>query len=111
MLHRHYRATGSVALQAREPNLRVAIIFYSCPRDMGYANTMLARYLARLGANVHYVATDLPIYHKNREARSVYGRFSADCTMTPGGSELYDGYTVHCIGHRYVLGVPMFTGT
>ena len=110
MLHRHYRATGSVALQAREPNLRVAIIFYSFPRDMGYSNTMLARYLARLGANVHYIATDLPIYHKDRDARSVYSQFSADCTMTPGQSELYDGYTVHCIGHRYVLGVPMFTG-
>lgn len=86
------------------------MIFYSFPRDMGYSNTMLARYLARLGANVHYIATDLPIYHKDRDARSVYSQFSADYTMTPGESELYDGYTVHCIGHRYLLGVPMFTG-
>jgi glycosyltransferase involved in cell wall biosynthesis len=86
------------------------MIFYSFPRDMGYSNTMLARYLARLGADVHYIATDLPIYHKDRDARSVYSQFSADYTMTPGQSELYDGYTVHCIGHRYLLGVPMFTG-
>jgi glycosyltransferase involved in cell wall biosynthesis len=90
--------------------LRVAIIFYSFPRDMGYSNTMLARYLARLGADVHYIATDLPVYHKSRDARSAYSQFSADATMTPGASEQYDGYTVHCIGHRYVLGVPMFTG-
>jgi glycosyltransferase involved in cell wall biosynthesis len=86
------------------------MIFYSFPRDMGYSNTMLARYLARLGANVHYIATDLPIYHKDRDARSVYSQFSADYTMTPGESEVYDGYTVHCIGHRYLMGVPMFTG-
>ncbi len=90
--------------------MRVAIIFYSFPRDMGYSNTMLARYLARLGADVHYIATDLPVYHKSREARSAYKEFSANATMTPGESEKYDGYTVHCIGHRYVLGVPMFTG-
>jgi glycosyltransferase involved in cell wall biosynthesis len=86
------------------------VIFYSFPRDMGYSNTMLARYLARLGADVHYIATDLPVYHKNVEARSAYSQFSADATMTPGHSEQYDGYTVHCIGHRYVLGVPMFIG-
>jgi len=90
--------------------LRVAVIFYSFPRDMGYSNTMLARYLARLGADVHYIATNLPVYHKSVEARSAYSQFSADATMTPGHSELYDGYTVHCIGHRYVLGVPMFIG-
>ena len=90
--------------------MRVAMIFYSFPRDMGYSNTMLARYLARLGASVHYIATDLPIYHQNRDTRSVYGQFNADSTMRPGESELYDGYTVHCIAHRYVLGVPMFSG-
>jgi len=77
---------------------------------MGYSNTMLARYLARLGADVHYIATDLPIYHKILDARSVYGQFSAAYTMRPGQSERYDGYTVHCIGHRRVLGVPMFSG-
>src|SRR5215469_15774989 len=94
----------------RERELRVAIIFYSFPRDMGYSNTMLARYLARLGAEVHYIAADLPIYHKDLNARSVYNEFSAAAPMRPGESETYDGYTVHCIGHRYLLGVPMFTG-
>ena len=86
------------------------MIFYSFPRDMGYSNTMLARYLAQIGADVHYIATDLPVYHKSRDARSAYSNFSADTTMTPGESEPYDGYTVHCIGHRYLLGVPMFIG-
>ena len=90
--------------------LRVAIVFYSFPRDMGYSNTMLARYLARFGADVHYIATDLPVYHKSTDARSAYSQFSADRTMNPGDVESYDGYTVHCVGHRYVLGVPMFTG-
>lgn len=90
--------------------MRIAIIFYSFPRDMGYSNTMLARYLAQLGAEVHYIATDLPVYHKSRDARSAYSQFSADRTMTPGESEQYDGYTVHCVGHRYILGVPMFSG-
>ena len=90
--------------------MRIAIVFYSFPRDMGYSNTMLARYLARLGADVHYIATDLPVYHKSRDARSAYSEFSADKTMTPGDIEQYDGYAVHCVGHRYVLGVPMFTG-
>jgi glycosyltransferase involved in cell wall biosynthesis len=89
--------------------LRVAVIFYSFARDMGYANTMLARYLARFGVDVHYIATDLPVYHQNPDARSVYGQFSANRTMSPGESESYDGYTVHCVGHRYLLGVPLFT--
>ena len=77
---------------------------------MGYSNTMLARYLARLGADVHYIATDLPVYHKSPDARSAYSQFSADATMKPGQVERYDGYTVHCVGHRMVLGVPMFNG-
>jgi glycosyltransferase involved in cell wall biosynthesis len=86
------------------------MIFYSFARDMGYSITMLARYMARLGADVHYVATDLPVYHKSQDARSAYNQFSADTTMTPGTTEIHDGYTVHCIGHRYLLGVPMFIG-
>jgi glycosyltransferase involved in cell wall biosynthesis len=90
--------------------LRIAIIFYSFPRDMGYSNTMLARYLARLGAEVHYIATDLPVYHKMRDARTAYTGFSAEATLKPGDVEQYDGYTVHCVAHRYVLGVPMFSG-
>jgi glycosyltransferase involved in cell wall biosynthesis len=86
------------------------MIFYSFPRDMGYSNTMLARHLARLGADVHYIATNLPVYHKNLDARAAYRQFSADNTMAPGEVESYDGYTVHCIGHRYVCGVPKFVG-
>lgn len=90
--------------------MRIAIIFYSFPRDMGYSNTMLARYLARLGADVHYIATNLPVYHKSRDARAAYTGFSADATMQPGDSERCDGYTVHCLPHRYALGVPKFIG-
>jgi len=86
------------------------MIFYSFPRDMGYSNTMLARHLARLGADVHYISSNLPVYHKNDDARAAYRQFSADSTMTPGAVESYDGYTVHCIGHRYVCGVPKFVG-
>jgi len=90
--------------------LRIAIVFYSFPRDMGYSNTMLARYLARLGADVHYITTDLPVYHKYREARAAYNDFSAGTPMRPGESERYDGYSVHCIPHRFVLGAPKFIG-
>ena len=86
------------------------MVFYSFARDMGYSITMLARYLTRLGADVHYIAADLPVYHKSQDARSAYDQFSADNTMTPGTTETYDGYTVHCLGHRKVLGIPMFVG-
>ena len=103
-------ATSVGTRRSRGRGLRIAMIFYSFPRDMGYSITMLARYLTRLGADVHYVATDLPVYHKSEDARSAYNQFSADSTMTPGTTESYDGYTVHCIGHRYVFGVPMFIG-
>jgi len=90
--------------------LRIALIFYSFARDMGYSITMLARYFAGLGAEVHYIAADLPVYHKSQDARSAYDQFSANATMSPGTTESYEGYTVHCLGHRYVLGVPMFIG-
>ena len=71
---------------------------------------MLSRYLSRLGAEVHYITADLPVYHKSQDARSAYDQFSANATMSPGTTEIYDGYTVHCLGHRKVLGVPMFIG-
>ena len=77
---------------------------------MGYSNTMLARYLARLGADVHYVTTDLPVYHKDQGARSAYRQFTADATLRPGDRERYDGYTVHCVPHRKLLGAPLLLG-
>jgi glycosyltransferase involved in cell wall biosynthesis len=84
--------------------VRVAILFYSYPRGMGYIANMLPRYLARLGAEVHYLTMDLPHYFQNTARIDSYSGFQGADVVAPGSVESIDGYTLHGLGHRRVFG-------
>ena len=77
---------------------------------MGYIGNMLPRYLARLGAEVHYITMDLPHYFQSPDRVNSYGSFSGLDVMSPGAVETYDGYTLHGLGHRVSLGQMKFVG-
>jgi glycosyltransferase involved in cell wall biosynthesis len=72
---------------------------------MGYLGTMLPKYLARLGQEVHYVATDLPPYWQVPSMRLKYSELIGAEWMRPGIHREYDGYMVHILGHRHVGGL------
>lgn len=90
--------------------LRIVIVGDSFPRNMGYLGTMLPRYLARLGQEVHYVATDLPPYWQIPSMRVKYSELIGAEWMQPGIHREYEGYTVHILGHWEVGGLIGMSG-
>lgn len=90
--------------------MKVAILSYTYPRGMGYIGNMLPKYLARLGAEVHYVTMDLPHYFQSGMSASSYGQFSGTDVVKPGTVESIDGYTLHGLAHRTRLGQMGYVG-
>jgi glycosyltransferase involved in cell wall biosynthesis len=77
---------------------------------MGYIVNMLPRYLARTGAEVHYITMDMPHYAFDQSQQSTYSKFDGLKVMRPGEEESFDGFRLHCLGHRSVAGHPRFVG-
>jgi glycosyltransferase involved in cell wall biosynthesis len=69
---------------------------------MGYLENMLPKYLARLGAEVHVISTDLPPYYWINEFEKTYSGFCSK--LQPGAVESIDGFTLHVLGHQRCLG-------
>ena len=90
--------------------LRIVIVGDSFPRNMGYLGTMLPKYLARLGQEVHYVATDLPPYWQIPSMRLKYSELIGAEWMQPGTRREYEGYTVHILGHWHFAGLVGMSG-
>jgi glycosyltransferase involved in cell wall biosynthesis len=77
---------------------------------MGYLGTVLPKYLARLGLDVHLLATDLPAYHNLDEYRAGMPAFLEQQVLAAGTAYAVDGYTVHVLGHKRVLGYVYMPG-
>jgi glycosyltransferase involved in cell wall biosynthesis len=77
---------------------------------MGYIVNMLPRYLARQGIEVHYVTMDLPHYFFNKSQQDSYSGFGQLTTMRAGEEETFEGFRLHCLGHRQIGGYPRFKG-
>jgi glycosyltransferase involved in cell wall biosynthesis len=78
---------------------------------MGYLGTVLPKYLARLGLEVHVLATDLSAYHNLDEHKTGAPDFLGAQTLPAGTVCKTDGYTVHILrhgrmhGHVYMKGL------
>ncbi|MGH9714424.1 MAG: glycosyltransferase family 4 protein [Candidatus Acidiferrales bacterium] len=82
--------------------MRIALLSETFSSKMGYLETRLPKYLARLGAEVHVVAMDLPPYYQTTDFKETYGDFAEQ--FGAGTVESRDGYTLHIVGHRNVGG-------
>jgi glycosyltransferase involved in cell wall biosynthesis len=89
--------------------MRVVIINETFSPKMGYLGTMLPKYLAREGLEVHVLATDLPAYHNMREAGGV-PEFISSQTLSGGRTLELDGYTAHIQPHGRALGHVFMKG-
>lgn len=90
--------------------MRVVFLSETYPRRMGYLVTMLPRAMARLGADVHLLALDLPPYHYLAKVKDSYQSFFAGQIPEAGTVEMVDGYTVHILPHRHTLGYARMAG-
>lgn len=76
---------------------------------MGYLENILPKYLARLGLDVHVVTMGLPPYYM-QNPQETYRGFADDTGLRPGMIEVHQGFTVHTIGHRRLLGYLQAAG-
>jgi hypothetical protein len=57
---------------------------------MGYLENMLPKYLARLGAEVDVITTDLPPYYQITEFAKTYKEFIRPRLLSPGTTEMHE---------------------
>jgi len=88
--------------------MRVVLLSEIFSKDMGYLENMLPKYLARMGVEVHVLATDLPPNFRQNNGNGTYKDFSGQ--LPPGIVEVRDGYKVHILGHKRVLGYMRMVG-
>lgn len=90
--------------------MRIALLSEVFSKKMGYLGNLLPKYFARLGAEVHLITMDLPPYHHLKDFRATYERFSDREELVPGAVEPLDGFTLHVLAHRKVLGYARMFG-
>lgn len=91
--------------------MKIVIVVETFARDMGYINNTLPKYLARNGAEVHVITTELSPYHQIGSANVVFGeQFAERNRNIPGTLQLIDGYTLHTLPHRNSFGYPRAIG-
>lgn len=77
--------------------MKIVIIAEVFAKQMGYMESMLPKYLARFGAEVHVITTDLSPYYQTPDFAETYKEFSQKNQLVPGSVELHDGYTLHTL--------------
>ena len=87
--------------------MRIVLLSEVFCKGMGYLENVLPKQLARLGAEVHVVATDLAPDYRQQGNRS-YAGFASQ--LKPGSVDDTDGYTVHILGHKRTLGYMRMVG-
>ena len=88
--------------------MRVALLTETFSERMGYLESMLPRYLARLGAEVHVITMDLAPYYWINNFRETYGNFPEP--LIAGTVGAHEGYTLHVLGHKKVGGYMRMMG-
>jgi glycosyltransferase involved in cell wall biosynthesis len=89
--------------------MRIALVNDTFTRSMGYTENVLPQALVKLGHEVHVVAGNLTAYHASPDYRDVYEPFLGP-SVEPLGVEAIDGFLLHRLDHRVVLGYPMLRG-
>lgn len=89
---------------------RIAILSQRFSKLTGYLENGLPPALARLGCDVHLITTSLPPYDDLPEYRETFGNFFEAERLPAGSVESYNGFTIHVLPHRMVLGYVRLQG-
>lgn len=84
--------------------MKIALLTETFSRQTGSIQRVLPKYLARRGAEVHVISMDLTPYY----SESVFHGFTEP--LAPGDTEEIDGFQLHVVGHRMILGYPRMIG-
>jgi glycosyltransferase involved in cell wall biosynthesis len=90
--------------------MRLVLLTEFFAKHMGYIGSVLPRYLASLGVEVHVVTLDLAPYHQIDDFLKTYGTFSAAAVPAAGTIEKFDGYDLHVLPHQSLLGYMRMPG-
>jgi glycosyltransferase involved in cell wall biosynthesis len=90
--------------------LRVVLLSETFAKRMGYLESSLPKYMARLGIETHVVTMDLPPYYWIGDFGKTYGGFDDSAELLPGAVERYDGYTLHVLAHEKLAGYMRMIG-
>ena len=71
---------------------------------MSYMGTMLPKFAARHGAEVHLVALNLPPYHHAPTVAGMYAEIAGGALLPTSEPEVVDGYRVHLLAYRRLFG-------
>jgi glycosyltransferase involved in cell wall biosynthesis len=84
--------------------MKIVLLAETFPGNTSYFGVMLPKYLARLGAEVHLLALDLPPYWNVAGMRAHYEQLVGKEWLVAGSVHAKDGYSVHIMGHRSMAG-------
>ncbi len=104
----HGRPSVQYSLTHRSSDLRIAVLTETFSRRTGSIQRLLPKYLARCGAEVHVISMDLFPYYGLAGSKEMFQGFTEP--MVPGSIEEIDGFRLHLLGHRMVLGYPRMVG-
>lgn len=90
--------------------MKIVFLTETFSRHMGYIYTVLPKYFARCGAEVHVISLNLAPYWRMQEHAMVFGDFLDGETLTPGSVEEVDGYTLHVLAGKSLLGYRRMIG-
>lgn len=88
--------------------MRIVILTEVFSKNMGYAENVLPRFLAAQGHEVHLITTRLKPYYYDSDFKETY--FSFFGKQAGETVEELDGYTIHYLPHRKVLGYMRMEG-
>lgn len=98
-------------MEHSDPSMKIVLLIEVFSSRMGYLENILPRYLSRLGADVHLVTTELHPYYYVKDSEKTYEDFNGDSqTFKAGSIERMDGFTLHVLEHRKVLGYVRMLG-
>ena len=90
--------------------MKIVVLTETFTRRMGYIQTILPKYLARQGHEVHVVTMPFPPYYQLRDFNKTYGKFTGEEPIVPGMIESVNGYTLHVVAATRELGYLRMVG-
>jgi glycosyltransferase involved in cell wall biosynthesis len=91
--------------------MKIVLLTEYFSRNMGYICTVLPKYLAKAGAEMHVVSLNRPPYWRMQGNKEIFqGFLDQEAPLTPGLVEELDGYTLHVLDDRTQLGYIRMLG-
>jgi len=90
--------------------MKIVIISEAFAKNMGYISNMLPKSMAKLGVEVHVLALNLSPYYQIKDFKQSYSNFMESVDLTVGTIETIDGFQLHRLNQRKMLGYMSMIG-